>query len=269
MSKRIAILAGLFFIICMPIAANAQFTRVPSQQLVSTLTTIRGLGDQSFQQVVWWAPNPSDPQITVPDWNNAEHQIMQLKKHDRDAVLKWLTGQGKNALYDRGATDRMIGSRSPSSFGPSRPRSSGLSQYRTLPLTSPTLNGAAPASGITVNGGFALIAKNATKAIVCLSFTNVGARTANEVDFSFPLVDGNGNALGTFTLDRKGTFSPNVAINGPADANTYVNNGPGPRAMFSNCVVSNQGTASLPLLQARFVTFKVVNVRYNDGTSWP
>ncbi len=250
--------------------ARAQFVRVPSQELVAALSTVRNLSDVSFQQLVWWAPNPSDPGISVPDWNAAEQQILQLKRRDRDAVLHWLTSANRDLLHDRGATDDMIGSRTPSSFGAS-PASGNttVSQYRTLPLTSGTLNTGTPPSGIVVNGGFALIARQGTKAIVCLSFTNVSSRTASEVRFDFPLLDVDNQNLGTLTLDRKGEFSPNVAINGPPDAAAYVNNGPGPRAMFQNCVVANQNTAALPLLQSRYVTYKVAGVRYTDGTVWP
>lgn len=268
MAKRIlAIASVLFALATLQASAQWHWGPVASQSLVQTLTTLRNLSNSSFQQVVWWAPNPSDPGITVPDWNNAEHEIMQLDRKDRDAVLSFLTGHGRQALYNRGATDAMIGSRRASGNGaPATP--SPQQQYHIMQLTSPTLNSGNPPSGIVVTSGFALIKKDATKAVVCLSFKNVAAQAATEVDFAFPLVDGQGDNVGTLTLDRKGTFSPQIAINGPSNADGYLNPGFGPRASFDNCLVSNQGTAALPLLQARFVSYTVRRVVYADGTTW-
>ncbi len=266
--RIVSALGASFFLLTA--GAAAQFVRVPSSELVNALAGVRALSDSSFAQLVWWAPNPIDPGITVPDWNNSERQILQLKRHDRDAVLQWLTGNGRKALYARGATDAMIGARDPASFGASPGATpAARSRYRTLPLTSDALRSGVPPSGIVVNGGFALIARDGTKAIVCLSFTNVADRTATQVRFTFPLLDVNGANLGALSLVRTGEFSAHVAINGPPDANTYINNGPGPRAMFDNCVVADQGTAALPLLQTRYVTYAISAVRYADGSVWP
>lgn len=272
MTKRILAIAGVLFALAtLQAAAQWHWGPVASQSLVSTLHTLRNLSDSSFQQVLWWAPNPSDPGITVPDWNNAEHQIMQLPRKDRDAVLAWLNGHGRQPLYDRGATDAMIGSRRPgTSGGNAAATPSPKQQYHILALTSPTLStGGTPASGIVVTGGFALIKKDATKAVVCLSFKNVAAQPATEVDFAFPLLDGQGDNVGTLTLTRTGTFSPNIAIDGPQNADGYLSPGFGARSAFDNCLVSNQGTAALPLLQTRLVSYKVQRVLYANGTSWP
>lgn len=272
MPKRImGVVAALFALAT--IQAAAQFVPVKpiaSQNLVTTLAALRDLSDGSFQQVLWWAPNPTDPQLSIPDWNDAEHRIMQLGRQDRAAVLAWLTGGGRQALYDRGATDRMIGARTVSAGGgfttPSTPGPS--SQYRVLPLTSPTLGGA-PAGNVRVTGGFALVKNDATKAVVCLSFVNLAPATASAVHFAFPLLDSNGNTIATLAFTRSGTFAPSVAINGPADGNAYLGGGFGPRAAYDNCLVSAQGTAALPLVQTHYVTYKVTGVQYADGTSWP
>lgn len=265
--------AFLIVTLAAALPAAAQFNRVASPELVQTLKTIRQLGDGSFQQLVWWAPNPQDPGLTVPDWNNAEHQIVQLKHKDRDAVLSWLTGHGRAALYARGATNAMIGSRRPAGdAGPaiSTATPSPLSRYRVMQLTSPTLRGGAPPkSGINVLGGFALIAKDGTQAIVCLSFTNVAAAAANSIHFSFPLMSADGEELGAIDLNRTGLFSPNIAINGPSDPDAYFSPGLSSRGIFSNCVTSNQGVAALPLLHTRYVAYKVAGVTYTDGSSWP
>lgn len=266
--------AFLIVTLAAALPATAQFSRVASPELVQTLKMIRQLGDGSFQQLVWWAPNPQDPGLTVPDWNNAEHQIVQLQRKDRDAVLSWLTGHGRAALYARGATDAMIGSRSArgtiGAFAASTPTPSPLSRYRVMQLTSPTLRGSAPPkSGINVLGGFALIAKDGTQAIVCLSFTNLAAVPANAIHFAFPLMSADGETLGTVDFNRTGLFSPNIVINGPSTADAYFNPGLSSRGVFNNCVTSNQGTAALPLLHTRYVAYKVAGVTYTDGSSWP
>ncbi len=271
MPKRLLGVVGVFFLL-LTLQAAAQVTHHrygPSQGLINVLATLRDLSDSSFQQVVWWAPNPSDPNITVPDWNNAEHQIMQLKRKDRDAVLSWLTGHGRTALYERGATDKLIGPQRIADNGGVTNAPSAATQYRILPLTSPTLDTASTPSNIQVTSGFALVKKDATKAVVCLSFVNRAPNAANAVHFTFPLIDNQGNTVATLTLTRTGMFSPNIAINGPKDANTYLNGGVGPRAAYDNCLVSTPGTAALPLAQTRFVTYKVTGVQYSNGTSWP
>jgi hypothetical protein len=273
MAKRIMGVVAVLFALA-TIHAAAQFGPVsqgPSQSLVDTLATLRGLSDGSFQQVLWWAPNPSDPQLTIPDWNSAEHQIMQLGARDRSAVLGWLTGNGRQALYNRGATDRMIGPRTVSAGGGfSTPATPGPSaQYRIMPLAAPTLANGPPAGGVQVTGGFALVKKDATKAVVCVSFVNVAPATATAIRFAFPLVDASGNTVGTLDFTRTGTFSPNVAIDGPADANAYLGRGFGPRAAYDNCLVTSPATAALPLLQTRFVSYKIAGVRYADGAVWP
>lgn len=269
MRHRAPYALAVFFLLAI-LPAAAQYIPVPSAALVQTLATLRGLSDSSFQQVVWWAPNPQDPNLTVPDWNNAEHQIMQLGRHDRDAVLSWLGGHGRQALYNRGASDAMIG-RARSVDGGNAPATpSPLAKYRVLQLTSATMRGSTPPpGGIVVDSGFALVARSGTSAIVCLSFTSVGAVAAKTVHFIFPLVDADGNTVGSIDFHRSGLFSPNVRIDGPAKPEAYFDPGLSHRGAFDNCVESNQGTAALPLLQTRYVTYKVAGATYADGSAWP
>lgn len=240
-----------------------------SRALVTTLTTLRSLGNDSFQQVVWWSSSPTDPNITVPDWNNAEHQIMQLKHKDRDAVIAWLNGKGRQGLYARGATDKQIGpSRISDNGSSSSPGTVPLTDYRIMPLSSPTLD-ATTTGNVQVTGGFALVKKDATMAAICVSFVNHAPQVAGSVQFAFPLMDKQGDALTTLSFTRTGTFSPNVAINGPRDANSYLNGAFGPRGAYDNCLVVKPGMAALPLAQARFVSYKVTGVQYVNGSRWP
>ena len=262
------VFAMLVFVAVLP--AAAQFSRTPSSQLVQTLSTLRGLSSSSFQQVIWWARNPQNPGITVPDWNKAEYEIMQLGHNDRSAVLSWLNGNGRRALYDRGASDSMIGPRRSVDTAYAPPTPNPLEKYRVSQLVSETMRtGEPPASGIDVLKGFALVAKDGTKAIVCLSFKNVSAKTAKTVHFVFPLLNAQGDTVGNVDFERKGTFSPNIAIDGPAGPQDYIEPGLSHRGVFDNCVTSGQGTAALPLLQTRHVAFKVAGVTYADGSSWP
>lgn len=272
MAKRfVGVVAVLLVLATLQTSAQVTHHRYsPSQALVNSLVTLKNLSDSSFQQVVWWAANPSDPNITVPDWNKAEHQIMQLKRKDRDALLSWLNGNGRQALYERGATDTLI--------GPQRIADSGFvnsttpspsAQYRIMPLTTPALNTASSPSGIQITRGFALVKKDASRAVVCLSFVNHATNAANAVEFAFPLIDKQGDTVATLTFTRKGTFSPNIAINGPTDANAYLNGAFGPRAAYDNCLVSAPGAAALPFARTRFVSYKVTGVRYANGTAWP
>lgn len=252
------------------VPAAAQFSRTPSAQLVQTLSTLRGLSSGSFQQVLWWASNPRDPGITVPDWNNAERRIMQLGHNDRNAVLSWLTGNGRRALYERGATDSMIGPRRSIDTSYTPPTPNPLEKYHVSQLTSETMRGTEPPkSGIDVLKGFALVAKDGTKAIVCVSFKNLSDKTAKSIHFVFPLLDAQGDTVGSIDFERRGTFSPNIAIDGPSSPQNFVDPGLSHRGAFDNCVTNEQGTAALPLLRTRHVAYKVAGVTYADGSSWP
>lgn len=263
-----SILALFCAALCLALSLAAQASPGPSAQLMQTLTTIRDLDNSSFQHLVSWSNSPRFPDTTNRDWKNAAQEIMMLDSRDRSAVLSWLRGNGRSALYARGATDSMIGvMRAPGDRGGGE--SSALSKYRAMKISSPTLGNAPPEGGINVTGGFALIAKDGTKAIVCVSFTNVAAVAASAVHFKFPLVGANGDTLGTIDFNRTGEFSPNIAINGPSDANAYFDPGFSHRDAFKNCVTSSQGTAALPLLQTRHVAYKVAGVTYTNGSSWP
>ena len=247
-------------------------------QLQSTLATLQSLSSSSFQQVVWWAANPAPPPMTTIDWQQAEAQILALNSRDRDAVLGWLNSTGRGALCQRGATDAMIGGkRFPidsfnyvSCGGPAP--SPAPSDWRVVPLARATLQASAPVGNITIQNGFAAIKNDGSAALVCLSFTNTADRTATRVDFDFPLLDANSQRLASLHFERSGTFSPNVAIAGPTSAEQYQQSLQGAftsRSLAENCLLSNQGTAALPLLQTQFVGYRVSGVQYSDGTHWP
>ena len=73
--------------------------------------------------------------------------------------------------------------------------------------------------------------------------------------------------VGTFTLDRRGTFSPGIDINGYSGLSDWASGG-GNRGYADNCTTLSRNMAALPILSARFATYSVQRVEYADGTSW-
>ena len=275
---RIRSLAFITVLCLCALGATVVARDYASPQLQSTLETLRNLNSSSFQQVVWWAANPSPPPSTIIDWQQAEAQVLALSSRDRDAVLAWLNSRGRGALCERGATDAMIGARrfpidnfNYISCGGPAP-SPSPSAWRTVPLASAGLQGSAPVGNITVQNGFAAIKNDGSAALVCLSFTNIANVAATRIMFDLPLLDAHSQPITSLHFERTGTFSPNVAIAGPTTLDQYQSSVQGaftPRSLADNCLMSNQGTAALPLLQTQFVSYRVTGVQYSDGTRWP
>jgi hypothetical protein len=242
---------------------------MPSDDLGQVLSTIRSLFTTDFDNLVEWAhhgtPRTDDPSFQP---EKVENQILDLDSDDRDAVLSWLRGHGRHALYSQGASDSDIGPPRKSIDDEATPKPT-QNPWRNIPLASNSLD-AAPRGNIQILGGFAAIKRDGTATIVCVSFKNLDTRVANRIVFSFPLLDSNGDNLGVLTLDRSGEFTPNVDINTFDSMQTWQAGGIGPtRAMMDGCVQRNLPTAALPLLQARTAGYRVVGVYYVDGSSWP
>jgi hypothetical protein len=241
----------------------------PSDDLGAVLSTIRDLWSSDFNNLVRWAhhgtPRPDDPAFQP---EKVEVKILDLDSDDRDAVLSWLRGNGRGELHTQGASDSDIGPprKDIDDFATPKPTPN---PWRNIPLASNSLD-AAPRGNIQILGGFAAIKRDGTATIVCVSFKNLDTRVADRIVFTFPLLDGNGDNLGTLTLDRSGEFSPNVDINSFNSMQTWQAGGIGPtRAMMDGCIQRNLPTAALPLLQARTAGYRVAAVHYVDGSSWP
>jgi hypothetical protein len=241
----------------------------PSDDLRQVLSTIRSLFSTDFDNLVSWAhhgtPRTDDPSFQP---EKVEDQILDLDSDDRDAVLSWLRGNGRGELHTQGASDSDIGPprKDIDDFATPKPTPN---PWRNIPLASNSLD-AAPRGNIQILGGFAAIKRDGTATIVCVSFKNLDTRVADRIVFTFPLLDGNGDNLGTLTLDRSGEFSPNVDINSFNSMQTWQAGGIGPtRAMMDGCIQRNLPTAALPLLQARTAGYRVAAVHYVDGSSWP
>lgn len=267
-TRRFLSAAGLAALLALALVA-AQSARADnaSGALRGALYAVRQLSDPSFAQVVSWARAgaPSVAPFPTRDYEAAELQIQNLGTDDRNAAMSWFNGNGRGALYSRGATDKQIGSRDPSSV-PSATATPGA--WRDLKLATATLNSGTPPSKIVVINGFVAAKRDGKSAMACVSFKNVANAAATRVVFEFPLLDSNGQQLGVITLDRHGMFSPNIDINTYDSFSDWVN-GRGVNAGYAdNCATVDNGVAALPILTARFASYRITHVEYADGTNW-
>jgi hypothetical protein len=186
-----------------------------------------------------------------------------LGDSDRDAVLSWLRGNGRAALHAQGANDSDIGGQRPVDPKPV----ATPNPWRNIPLATATLEGSTQ-HGLQIIGGFAAVKKDGKSAIACLSFKNVDPRVATRILFDFPLLGDGGQPLGNLTLDRTGTFSPNIDIHSYESMEQWQGKGVGPvRSFNEGCVQRDLPTAAIPFLQARSIGYSVVRVDYADGSS--
>ena len=98
---------------------------------------------------------------------------------------------------------------------------------------------------------------NNGKVRVCLSFRNVAAKAASEVDFTFQFNDTLGSPMREAILQRTGSFGPGILIEGK------MSDLGGSPDSFNNCVII-EGAAmkpSLEIVDERAVVFE-------DGTTW-
>ncbi len=241
-----------------------------SDALRQTLGALRGLGPASFSSVVSWARNAA-PQVPVPlqDYERAEAQILNLTSDDRQAVLWWLQGNGRSALYSRGATDDQIGPLRSGVDPGAAPATPAPNSWRDLSLASATLGDAVPPSKIEVLNGFAAAMRDGTNAMACVSFKNVAPLAAMEVVFDFPLLDANGNTVGSLRLGRRGMFSPDIGIMSYASLQDFISSaGAGNSRYIDNCAKISRGIAAVPILTARYATYRITRVEYVDGSEW-
>ncbi|MEO6834658.1 MAG: hypothetical protein ABI231_01950 [Candidatus Tumulicola sp.] len=255
---------AFLFVAAVAAAAVRPAAAAPSPSLSSVLGTLRSLSDVQFERVTYWARNGSArPFVSATPDQRAEAEIADLGSADRNAVLRWLQGDGRSALYDRGAGDGDIGSRRPNGMTPSSPTPN---PYRPLDFASATL-GNASAGHIAVYGGFAAAKRDGKAAIVCVSFKNTSSLVARRVLFDLPIADKQGRELGALQLDRRGEFSPGIDINGWSTLSDWQG-GIGHRGYGDNCTLLEQSIASAPLLHAASVSYRVTRVEYADGSVW-
>jgi len=268
--RRLFVLVSIAMLVAV-LSAPPRADADASNALVQALAAIGNLGPQSFSSVVQWARNGA-PQVPIPiyDYQLVEAQILNLGGNDRGAVLSWLQGNGRSALYGRGATDDQIGPpRYGVDFGVIPSPSPTPNAWRDLQLASPTLNSGPPASSIVVINGFAAARRDGTSALACVSFKNTATIAATRVVFEFPLLSANGDTVATLTLDRRGTFSPNTGIMSYPTLDAQLNAGFVNKSYADNCVQISNGVAAVPILSARRATYQVTRVEYADSSVWP
>ncbi|HEX8805625.1 MAG TPA: hypothetical protein VF741_01705, partial [Candidatus Aquilonibacter sp.] len=250
----LTLVAGLF--LTEPATVHSQ-----SRALVNALSQIQQLSDNDFNSLAGWAQNGAPaPFSTFTALDQAKAAILALGDKDRQAVLLWLQGSGRSALYARGASDYQIGSpRAPADQAATPTPSPTPGPWREIPLATTTLEGGVQGQ-IQINKGFAGVKRDGTGAIACVSFTNLSAKTARRVVFEFTLYDAQGNSLGTLTLDRNGEFSSNVLIATYDSFGSWQSGSIGPRGYADNCIQRNLPTAAMPILQARTAGYRVTRV---------
>ncbi|HEY8320518.1 MAG TPA: hypothetical protein VIG46_01830 [Candidatus Baltobacteraceae bacterium] len=268
---KIRRLAPLAVLVVALVAALTVSTPEPARAdapIYQALTSLRGLSNSSFAHVVNWARNGAG-QVYAPTWDyqNAEAGILALPSGDRYAILQWLRGNGRGALYALGVTDNYIGPRRPGADYPIATPTPD--PYRQLQFATDSLDGNAGAQpgNIQVLGGFAAARRDGTSILACVSFQNNAPQAATLVRFAFPIKDANGNTVATLHLDRKGTFSTGIGIHSYQSYNDWKS-GLSNRGYADNCVTRTVGVAALPIIEARFATYAVTYVLYADGTSW-
>jgi hypothetical protein len=254
-----SLVAGLFLTV--PARVHAQ-----SSALVSVLGEIQQLSSSDFSSLVSWsrngAPTPMTSYFTL---DRAKTDILNLGDRDRQAVLWWLQGNGRSALYSRGASDYQIGPRRAPVDASASPTPG---PWREIPLASASLD--ADVEGqVQILGGFAAVRRDGTAAIACVSFKNISPMTARRIVFEFPLLDKEGGVLGKLTLNRTGEFSSNIDIMTYAGFSDWNTSSMGPRGRADNCIQKNLATAATPILQAHAASYRVVRVEYDGGTVWP
>jgi hypothetical protein len=240
-----------------------------SSALQNVLSELQSLSNTQFGEVVTWAQSGKPfPNFVDPSTSQAETDILHLMFDDRSAVFSWLNGNGRDALYARGATQDEIGPNRPGADYPaSTPTPSPTpNPWRSIPLASQTLGGDTQ-HRIRITSSFAAVAVDGSGFVACFSFVNTAPLVATEVDVSIPIYDGNGSALGAISFQRTGTFSPNIGIDSYASLNDWQNPAFGPRSMMDGCIQKSYGSAQLPLLRANYASYVITRVQYQDGSS--
>ncbi len=245
-------------------AARAHADASPG--LVSVLTEMRALSDSDFKRVVVWASNKTPPTPIESSFqpDKAETDIVSLEDADRRAVMSWLQGKGRTALYAQGVTDEQIG---PKYRLVSPAEAATLNAWRGLPLVNSALDGRVQGRTQILNG-FAAAKRDGTAFIACVSFKNLALLPATRVVVDFPLLSAADQALGDLVLDRRGEFAPGTDVAGYASLSEWQQNAPGARLRGENCIERQFTEPALPLLQARLASYRIVHVEYAGGTSW-
>jgi len=262
-------LAAVFVFLAVLLWISPQAGATGNYEVTRVLGELRSLNDSDFAQVVTWARTTTlRPTFVFTPAQAAENNILALHPANRDPILSWLRGHGRSALYALLLTDADVGPRRAGvDGGQIVPPAVAISPWRELTLATGTL-GAQSAGDIQIVAGFAAAKKDGTGATACITFRNLSAKNANRIVVEFPLMNADAAELGVLTLDRRGTFSPNIDIAGYATIADLSGNTIGPRGRSDNCASLSTGVAAIPILSARYASYRLTRVEYTDGTVW-
>ena len=253
-ARPYVIVLGLIALLLVSLGQPCQ--AAASDNLVRVMRAIAAFNDTDFGRLKEWASEGGRrPSFASSQVDKIKINILELQKDDRAAVAEWLRGRGPQALYARGISSSQIR------------QTSEADKWRYLKFATETLQ-PPPSPDIQVLRGFAAVKKDGTSAQACVSFKNSGTKPATRVVFEFPLLNAEGKEDGgVLTLDRRGTFSPNIDIVGwsTITVGTVIS---GNRGMSDNCTTLTTSVAAVPFLSAQFAGYRIVRVEYTDGSSW-
>jgi len=138
--------------------------------------------------------------------------------------------------------------------------------YRELHFASVSLS--RESGPIAVLDGWGAVRRNGQAVVICVSFKNVQPTAATRVVFDFALKNRDGETVETLHLDRRGTFSQNIDIRGWQSLDAWQS-AVGHRGYGDNCVKQEAGVGAVSLLTARIVSYRIEQVEFADGTTWP
>lgn len=264
--RRIALAAAAMLACAVSLSAvQAPPLARAAAPVYQVLSSLQALGNTSFEKVVAWAHRGAPAAFGAFDYQQAEAAINALGSSQRSAVLQWLTGNGRWALYALGVPNSAIGPARPGADSPLPTASPN--PWRELQFVTDSLGDPAVPGPIQVSGGFGAARRDGKSVMGCVTFTNTAPQAATSIVFSFSLKDGNGNLVGTIPFVRTGTFSTGIGIH-TWDSFSSWNSGLANGGYAANCVTKNSGVAALPIIEARFMTYSVRSVTFADGTTW-
>ncbi len=244
-----------------------------SGPVVSVLSDLRGLRDDSFLQVCQWArAGANNVYGPSTDYERVEKEITYLDRDTKYAVVRWLSGDGRRDLHNLKVNDyeigpERVGADLPLPVPTTPPPPPPPPPYRDIAIMLPSPNATPDASGIAVTQGFGAVNSQGTQISACVSFKNTLPKTATRVVIDYLMRGYGGVPLGELRLDRRGTFSTDAGIM-VRRTTQYNFAGLANAAADENCVRQTADAAAMSMLKVQYLTYQVSLVEYSDGTMW-
>ncbi len=266
----------------------------PTPTLPKVLAEIKQLNEASTLALVSWAsyPNPAPPDMILSALDQAEVDTLNLPPPDRAAILAWLSGGKRTALYARGLDDADIGpcivlieskrcsanaSRAPAASalagaGQTGPAAvPGVGSATVTNMLFPKFESASPAdseSGIRITGGFAAIRiGSGGEEIHCISYVNAASKAIAAVTFTYRVLSATSGVLAAGSDIASLTLAPGGLITAPADWAAYQ--GAADAGAPSSCWTHPGLVSAAQARAVAAVAISVTAVTYDDGSHWP